>query len=115
MAVRGRAHVGDAEGAGEEAAASSPAASDDTAAVAIEETRILRVALAPGESDRYWLHADGSDFVAEVARWTIQELLDAVVQDFQAPELKAEAGEASADSAESEERETSRDDGGEAS
>ncbi len=107
--------VGDAEGAGEEAAASSPAASDDSAAVRIEETRTLRVALAPGESDRYWLHADGSEFVAEVARWTIRELLDAVVQDFQAPELEAEAGEESANSAESEERETSRDDGGEAS
>ncbi len=106
--------VGDAEGAGEEAAASSPTASDDTAAVASEETRILRVALAPGESDRYWLHADGSEFVAEVARWTIRELLDAVVQDFQAPELEAEAGEESADSAESEEHEISRDDGGEA-
>ncbi len=103
--------VEDAEGAGEEAAASSPAASDDTAAVAIEETRILRVALAPGESDRYWLHADGSEFVAEVARWTIRELLDAVVQDFQAPGLEAEAGE---ESAEREERESSRDDGGEA-
>ncbi len=107
--------VGDAEGTGEEPAASSPAASDDSAAVGIEETRTLRVALAPGESDRYWLHADGSEFVAEVARWTIRELLDAVVQDFQAPELEAEAGEESADSAASEEGETSQDDGGEAS
>ncbi len=58
--------------------------------------------------------ADGSEFVAEVARWTIRELLDAVVKDFQAPELEAEAGEESADSAESEEHEISRDDGGEA-
>ena len=77
--------------------------------------RRTRVALAPGELDRYWLHADGSEFVAEVARWTIRELLDAVVQDFQAPEREAEAGEESADSAKSEEGETSQDDGREAS
>ncbi len=44
--------------------------------------------------------------MAEVARWTIRELLDAVVQDFQEPEPDAEAGEESADSAESEEGET---------
>ncbi len=77
--------VADADEVGEEAAP-SPTASDGAAAVEIEETRILRVALAPGESDRYWLHADGSEFVAEVARWTIRELLDAVVEDFQAGE-----------------------------
>jgi len=84
----------------------------DTLEFEIEETLTLRVALAPGESDRYWLHANGSEFVAEVSRWTLQELLDAVVQDFQAPE--AEAGEESADSAASEERETRRDEDGEA-
>jgi hypothetical protein len=57
----------------------------DTPPVEIEETLTLRVALAPEASDRYWLHADGSEFVAEVARWTVRELLDAVVEDFQAP------------------------------
>jgi hypothetical protein len=41
--------------------------------------------------------------------------LDAVVQDFQAAELEAEAGDESAGSAESEEGETSQDDGREAS
>ena len=56
----------------------------NTTEFAIEKTLTLRVALAPGESERYWLHAEGSEFVAEVARWTIGELLDAVVEDFQA-------------------------------
>ena len=51
-----------------------------------EETLSLRVALAPGKSERYWLHAEGSEFVAEVPRWTIRELLDAVAEDFQAEE-----------------------------
>jgi len=111
---RGQEGVEDAEGVGEEAA-SSPAASDDTAVVEIEETRTLRVALAPGESERYWLHAEGSEFVAEAARWTIRELLDAVVEDFQAPELEAEVGAEGLDGAENEERETPQDDGGEAS
>ena len=36
------------------------------------------------ESERYWLDAEGSEFVAEVGRWTIRELLHAVVEDFQA-------------------------------
>ena len=62
----------------------------DTPPIEIEETLTLRVALAPGESDRYWIHADGSDFVAEVARWTVRELLDAVVEDFQAPVVETE-------------------------
>jgi hypothetical protein len=38
--------------------------------------------------------------VAEVARWTIRELLDAVVQDFWAPGLESEAGEESAEEGE---------------
>jgi hypothetical protein len=58
----------------------------DTSEFEIEETLTLRVALAPGESERYWLHAEGSEFVAEVARWTIRELLEAEVEDFQAVE-----------------------------
>ena len=33
---------------------------------------------------------DGSEFVAEVARWTIRELLDAVVEDFQAGEQETD-------------------------
>ncbi len=49
----------------------------------IEKTLTLRVALAPGESERYWLHAEGSEFVAEAARWTLRELLDAEAEDFQ--------------------------------
>ncbi len=83
--------VADADEVGEEAAP-SPTASDGAAAVKIEETRILRVALAPGESERYWLHAEGSGFVAEVAR-TIRELLDALVEDFQAGEEEEETDE----------------------
>ncbi len=55
----------------------------DTSEFEIEKTLTLRVALAPGESERYWLHTEGSEFVAEVARWTIRELLDAAVEDFQ--------------------------------
>lgn len=85
---RAQESLGNADEGGEEAAP-SPAASDDTAAIEIEETRIQRVALAPGESERYWLHPEGSEFVAEVARWTIQEPLDAVVEDFQASEEEA--------------------------
>ena len=58
----------------------------DTSEFEIEETITLRVALAPGETERYWLHAEGSEFVVEVARWTIRELLEAEVEDFQAVE-----------------------------
>ena len=57
--------------------------------------------------------------MADVSRWTIRELLDAVMQDFHASELELEVDEESADSAKIEERETGRDesehDGGEAS
>ena len=60
----------------------------DTMEFEIEETLSLRIALAPGESERYWLHAEGSEFVAEVARWTIRELLDAAVEDFQAEQTE---------------------------
>lgn len=58
----------------------------DTSEFEVEETLFLSVALAPGESERYWLHAEGSEFVAEVRRWTIRELLDAVAEEFQAEE-----------------------------
>ncbi len=58
----------------------------DTFEFEIEETLTLRVALAPGESERYWLHAEGSEFVVEVARWAIRELLEAEVEVFQAVE-----------------------------
>jgi hypothetical protein len=68
--------TGELDAGGEEGA--------DTSEFDIEKTLTLRVALAPGESERYWLHAEGSEFVAEVARWTIGELLDAVAEDFQA-------------------------------
>ena len=116
---------------------SSPAASHEIAAVGIEETRTLRVALAPGLSDRYWLHAEGSEFVAEVARWTVRELLEAAVEDFQAPEKETpeivevddtddsnemdqtnetdDTREDDATGVEGEEGETRQDDGGEAS
>ncbi len=62
----------------------------DASSVEIEETLTLRVALAPGESERYWLHAEGSEFVAEVASWTIRELLDAAVEDFHAATVEEE-------------------------
>jgi hypothetical protein len=65
----------------------------DTSGFEITETRTLRVALAPGESERYWLHADGSEFVAEVERWTIRELLEAGVESFQATAEEEETGE----------------------
>jgi hypothetical protein len=68
----------------------------DTSEFEIEETLTLRVALAPGESERYWIHAEGSEFVAEVARWTIRELLEAGVEDFQAV-VVMEDGEEDAD------------------
>jgi hypothetical protein len=100
----------------------------DTSPVEIEETLTLRVALAPGESDRYWLHAEGSEFVAEVARWTVRELLEAAVEDFQAPEEETpeivevddsdetdDTREDDAAGAEGEEAKTRSDDGGEAS
>ena len=83
----------------------------------------------PGESERYWLHAEGSEFVAEVGRWTIRELLDAVLEDFQAVEEETdetpeivevedtddsdETDDIREDDAESEEGETLQDDAGE--
>ena len=66
----------------------------------------MRVALAPGEADRYWLHTDASEFVAEVDRWAIDQLLDAEAEHFRAPEEKDAAG------SEGEEDETRQDDGG---
>ncbi len=78
-------------GAGEPGAEEEGGA--DTLEFEIEETLTLRVALAPGESERYWLHAEGSEFVAEVARWMIRELLDAGVEDFQAAEEEEETDE----------------------
>jgi len=69
----------------------------DTTEFEIEETLTLRVALAPGESERYWLHAEGSEFVVEVARWTIRELLEAGVEDFQAVVVEEKKGEEDAD------------------
>ncbi len=98
----------------------------DTSEFEIEETRTLRVALAPGEPERYWLHAQGSEFVAEVVRWTIRELLEAGGEDFRAVETDEtpEIGKAD-DTDDSDgtdntreddaEGETSQDDGGEAS
>ncbi len=66
----------------------------DASSVEIEETLTLRVALAPGESERYWLHAEGSEFVAEVASWTIRELLDAAVEDFHVATVEEEREDA---------------------
>ncbi len=118
-------------GAGEPGAEEEGGA--DTLEFEIEETLTLRVALAPGESERYWLHAEGSEFVAEVDRWTIRELLDAGVEDFQAAEEEEETDETLEavevddtsdpdetddtlnDDGEGEEDETHQDDGGEAS
>ncbi len=103
----------------------------DTSGFEIAETRTLRVVLAPGESERYWLHAEGSEFVAEVARWTIEELLDAGVKNFQAKEEETDASPeivevedtddfeetdgTREEDAESEEGETRQDDDGETS
>ena len=80
----------------------------------IEETLTLGVALAPAESERYWLHAEGSEFVAEVARWTIRELLEAAVEDFQAAETDEtpEIGEVDDTDDFDETDDTRKDDGG---
>jgi hypothetical protein len=67
-----------------EADKESRSAPDAVRSPEVDETRVLRIALKPGESGQYLLHGQGSAIVAEVGQWSIRPLLGASAEEFPA-------------------------------
>lgn len=50
--------------------------------IAIETSRTLRVALKEKDSDFYLMSTEGSPFIAQISKWSMNTLLDAKAEDF---------------------------------
>ncbi len=89
----------EARGTSDSAIASSAGEASGPMAVAIpvEESRTLRIAPKGKDSDPYLMSTEGSPFIAQVSKWSINTLLDAKAGDFLETEdnEKQEDGKAS--------------------
>ncbi len=74
--------VEDSEAPGTSDSASASSAGEASGPMVVEGSRPLRIALKGKDFDSYLMRTEGSPFIAQVSKWSINALLDAKAEDF---------------------------------